>query len=138
MQVVEDSKAVSAPDQGADYKVDQLRKEMAAADGGKGVHAYIIPSEDPHMSEYAPSCDERRHFISGFTGSAGTAVVTTDAAALWTDGRYFLQAEQQLGPGWTLMRSGTPKCPEIQEWLATTLPQGARVGIDPFLHTVRL
>ena len=49
MQVVEDSKAVSAPDQGADYKVDQLRKEMAAADGGKGVHAYIIPSEDPHM-----------------------------------------------------------------------------------------
>ena len=49
-----------------------------------------------------------------------------------------LQAEQQLGPGWTLMRSGTPKCPEIQDWLASTLPQGGRVGIDPFLHTVSL
>ncbi|KAL3145608.1 hypothetical protein ABBQ32_003156 [Trebouxia sp. C0010 RCD-2024] len=117
-------------------KVEELRKLMAAADGGRGVQAYIIPSEDTHMSEYAPSCDERRHFISGFTGSAGTAVVTTDAAALWTDGRYFLQAEQQLGPGWTLMRGGTPKCPEIQDWLASTLPEGARVGIDPFLHTV--
>ena len=49
-----------------------------------------------------------------------------------------VQAEQQLGPGWTLMRSGTPKCPEIQDWLASTLPQGGRVGIDPFLHTVSL
>ena len=49
-----------------------------------------------------------------------------------------VQAEQQLGPGWTLMRAGTPKCPEIQDWLATSLPEGARVGIDPFLHTVSL
>ena len=48
-----------------------------------------------------------------------------------------LQAEQQLGPGWTLMRSGTPQCPEIQDWLASSLPSGGRVGIDPFLHTVR-
>ena len=51
-------------------------------------------------------------------------------------GGKMLQAEQQLGPGWTLMRSGTPKCPEIQDWLATTLPEGGRVGIDPFIHTV--
>lgn len=54
--------------------------------------------------------------MSGFDGSAGTAVVCTDTAALWTDGRYFLQAEQQLGPGWTLMRHGTPGCPEVHEW----------------------
>ncbi|KAA6418050.1 MAG: putative Xaa-Pro aminopeptidase P-like [Trebouxia sp. A1-2] len=136
MQAVGDPTEVSAPGKIANDKVEQLRKEMAVADGGKGVSAYIIPTEDPHMSEYAPSCDERRHFISGFTGSAGTAVVTTDSAALWTDGRYFLQAEQQLGPGWTLMRAGTTKCPEIQDWLASSLPHGSRVGIDPFLHTV--
>lgn len=60
-------------------------------DGVKGVDAYIVPSEDAHMSEYAPDCDNRRAFISGFTGSAGTAVVAKEAAALWTDGRYFLQ-----------------------------------------------
>jgi hypothetical protein len=56
-----------------------------------GVDAFLVPSEDPHMSEYAPDCDNRRAFISEFDGSAGTAVVTTSEAALWTDGRYFLQ-----------------------------------------------
>lgn len=59
---------------------------------GHGVDAFIVPSEDPHMSEYAPECDARRQYISGFTGSAGTVVVTKDKALLWTDGRYFLQA----------------------------------------------
>ncbi|KAK9805604.1 hypothetical protein WJX72_007339 [[Myrmecia] bisecta] len=120
----------------ADERVAALRREMAEADDGAGVHAYIIPSEDPHMSEYPPDCDDRRRFISHFTGSAGTAVVTTEQAALWTDGRYFLQAEKQLGPGWTLMKAGTPKCPEIPNWLADAVPEGGRVGIDPFLHTV--
>lgn len=62
--------------------------------------------------------------------------MTSTAAALWTDGRYFLQAESQLGPDWTLMRAGTPGVPEIHEWLAITLPPGARVGIDPTLHTI--
>ncbi|EIE23184.1 Creatinase/aminopeptidase [Coccomyxa subellipsoidea C-169] len=102
----------------------------------ENVQAYIIPTEDPHMSEYSTSDAERRHFISRFTGSAATAVVTTDAAMLWTDGRYFLQASQQLGPAWTLMRSGTPGCPEIPEWLAENVQDGDAVGIDPFLHTV--
>lgn len=64
------------------------------------------PSEDPHMSEYAPSCFARREFISKFDGSAGTAVVSADKAMLWTDGRYFLQATQQLGPAWQLMKAG--------------------------------
>ncbi|CAG9464398.1 unnamed protein product [Pedinophyceae sp. YPF-701] len=115
-----------------DAKVASLRKEMAAA----GVAAYIIPSEDPHMSEYAPAAHERRSYISNFTGSAGTAVVTTEKALLWTDGRYFLQASEELGPDWTLMKAGTQGCPEIAEYLATELPAGAKVGVDPFLSTL--
>lgn len=118
-----------------DPKLEALRQQMAAADGGAGVDVYIIPSEDPHMSEYAPASQERRHYISGFTGSAGTALVTKDRALLWTDGRYYLQAEQQLGPAWELMKGDTPGVPDIPEW-CTKLPAGARVGIDPFLHTV--
>jgi len=123
---------------GNNPKLDALRAAMGAAahSGGTGVDAFLVPSEDPHMSEYAPDCDNRRAFISGFDGSAGTAVITTSEAALWTDGRYFLQAEQQLGPGWRLMKGGVPGTPEISEWLIATLPKGARVGIDPFLHTM--
>ncbi|CAL8465329.1 g4864 [Coccomyxa elongata] len=115
-----------------DERLEALRSEMAKSN----VQAYIIPTEDPHMSEYSTSDAERRHFISRFTGSAGTAVVTTDAALLWTDGRYFLQASQQLGPAWTLMKAGTSGCPEIPDWLAENLQAGDAVGIDPFLHTV--
>jgi Xaa-Pro aminopeptidase len=64
-----------------------LRAEMQKHD----IAAYIVPSEDPHMSEYPPDCCARRMYISGFTGSAGTAVILLDAAYLWTDGRYYLQ-----------------------------------------------
>ncbi|KIY93943.1 X-Pro aminopeptidase, partial [Monoraphidium neglectum] len=130
--------AAAAPSNGGagDDRVARLREAMARADGGKGVQAYIVPSEDPHMSEYAPGRFKRREFISKFTGSAGTAVITADQALLWTDGRYFLQAEQELEPGWTLMRGGTGHCPEIPDWLAEVLPAGTRVGIDPFCHTV--
>ncbi|MED6181984.1 Aminopeptidase P2, variant 2 [Stylosanthes scabra] len=77
----------------------------------------------------------RRAYISGFTGSAGTAVVTKDKAALWTDGRYFLQAEKQLTSSWILMRAGNPGVPTTSEWLNDVLPPGGRVGIDPFLFT---
>jgi Xaa-Pro aminopeptidase len=78
---------------GGDPKLESLRAALAEVVHGlgKGVDAYIIPSEDAHMSEYAPKCDNRRAFISGFTGSAGCAAVTSNSAALWTDGRYFLQ-----------------------------------------------
>ena len=84
-------------------------------------HLLATPPRTPLLSqsEYPPECDARRAFISGFDGSAGTVVVTCGGegaaaqALLWTDGRYFLQAEQQLGPGWTLMRHGTPTCPEV-------------------------
>lgn len=77
----------------------------------------------------------RRAYISGFTGSAGTAVVTKDLAALWTDGRYFLQAENQLGSDWQLMRAGTPGTPSYGEWLRDQLDPGSNVAIDPFLFS---
>lgn len=109
---------------------------MTAADGGKGVAAFIVPSEDTHMSEYPPDCDARRAYISGFDGSAGTVVVCENEALLWTDGRYFLQAETQLGPGWRLQRHGTNNCPEVHDWLSETLAAGQRVGIDPAVHTI--
>uniref|UniRef100_A0A061QM88 Putative xaa-pro aminopeptidase p-like n=1 Tax=Tetraselmis sp. GSL018 TaxID=582737 RepID=A0A061QM88_9CHLO len=127
----------SVPTKDGEAKLAGLRSAMReCAHGlGTGVEAYIIPSEDAHMSEYAPECDNRRHFVSGFTGSAGTAVVTTAKAALWTDGRYFLQAEQELGEGWELMRSGVPGTPEISQFLAKEVSEGGFVGIDPFLHT---
>ena len=70
------------------------------------IDALIVPTDDPHMSEYTASFFGRREFISGFTGSAGTALITLDSALLWTDGRYFLQASDQLSKEWTLMKSG--------------------------------
>lgn len=106
--------------------VQKLREQMQSAN----VDAYVVPSEDEHASEYPSDADLRRGFITGFNGSAGCAVVTPDAALLFTDGRYFLQATQQLEQGvWTLMRCGMPGVPSWQEWLCT-LPKGSRIGID--------
>lgn len=76
------------------------------------LHAYIVPSADSHGSEYLAECDKRRAFISGFTGSAGTAIITQDHACLWTDGRYFLQATEEMDTHWTLMREGLPTTPK--------------------------
>lgn len=95
--------------------------------------AFIIPSSDDHQSEYVSPCDKRREFITGFTGSYGTAVVTASEALLWTDGRYFLQAEQQLGPEWTLMKEGLPGVPVVEVYLARTLPSRSVVVIDPWV-----
>ncbi|KAJ2992148.1 hypothetical protein HDV02_003264, partial [Globomyces sp. JEL0801] len=97
--------------------------------------AYIIPTEDPHMSEYIADFHTRRSYISGFTGSAGLAVVTLDKAALWTDGRYFLQASQQLTSQWTLQKAGLPNVPTKEEWLIQVLPAQSTVAIDPTLFT---
>ncbi|KAL0387507.1 UNVERIFIED_CONTAM: Aminopeptidase P2 [Sesamum radiatum] len=99
------------------------------------IDAYIIPSQDAHQSEFTSECYARRAYISGFTGSAGTAVVTKDKAALWTDGRYFLQAEQQLSSSWILMRAGNFGVPTTSEWLNGILSPGCRIGIDPFLFS---
>ncbi|KAF0459956.1 Creatinase/aminopeptidase [Gigaspora margarita] len=99
------------------------------------ITAYIIPSEDSHQSEYVAACDARRSFISGFTGSAGLAVVSNDAAALFTDGRYFLQASKQLDTNWKLMKQGLPDVPTWQEYLVQNLQKGSKIGIDPTLIT---
>jgi Xaa-Pro aminopeptidase len=97
--------------------------------------ALIVPTEDAHQSEYVAPCDKRRQFISNFSGSAGTAVVTATEALLWTDGRYWLQAQQQLESSWTLMCMGDSSVPTVGEWLARHLPD-ARVGFDPSVTSV--
>uniref|UniRef100_A0A8B9HTL1 Creatinase N-terminal domain-containing protein n=1 Tax=Astyanax mexicanus TaxID=7994 RepID=A0A8B9HTL1_ASTMX len=90
--------------------VELLRQLRQAMKNSKHIteplQAYIIPSGDAHQSEYIAPCDCRREFICGFNGSAGTAIVTEQHAAMWTDGRYFLQASQQMDNNWTLMKMG--------------------------------
>lgn len=114
-------------------RLSALRAEMTRL----GLHAFIVPSTDAHNSEYAAPCFARRAYISGFSGSAGTVVVTADAAMLWTDGRYFLQAEKELDAScWRLMRAGLPDTPTIPDFLANELPEGSVIGIDAFLHSV--
>lgn len=112
-------------------RLQSLRALMKKRD----LAAYIVPSEDAHQSEYISACDGRREFISGFDGSAGLAVVTLESAALWTDGRYFLQASKQLDANWTLMKSGLPGVPTKEEWLNQTLAPKSLVGIDASLIT---
>nr|XP_023926110.1 probable Xaa-Pro aminopeptidase P [Quercus suber] len=116
-----------------DEKLRRLRELFVKP--GIDIDAYIVPSQDAHQSEFIAECYMRRTYISGFTGSAGTAVITKDKAALWTDGRYFLQAEKQLNSCWILMRAGNPGVPTTSEWLNDVLAPGGRVGIDPFLFS---
>lgn len=94
--------------------------------------AFVFPSTDPHHSEYTPDRWKGREWISGFTGSAGTAVVTMEAAALWTDSRYFLAAEDQLtGTSFQLMKQKVKGTPTIAEWLGAQLKdKNAQVGVD--------
>lgn len=99
------------------------------------VDIYIIPSEDSHSSEYIAPCDARREFISGFSGSAGCAVVTHEKAALATDGRYFNQATKQLDSNWLLLKQGLQDVPTWQEWSAEQSEGGKVVGVDPTVVT---
>ena len=102
-------------------EITALRQAMLAA----GVDAYIIPTEDFHGSEYVGDYFKCRSYVSGFTGSAGTLVVTASDALLWTDGRYFLQAADQLaGTGITLMKMREPGVPTIEAWLGDHLTAG--------------
>ncbi len=96
-----------------------------------GLTAYFIPSADPHQSEYPADRWQSRAWLSGFTGSAGILIVTADFAGLWTDSRYFLQAESQLrGSGIELMKLKVPHTPEYVEWMQEKLPAGSVLGLD--------
>ncbi|HEZ3803774.1 TPA: aminopeptidase P family N-terminal domain-containing protein, partial [Neisseria meningitidis] len=101
-----------------------LREAMKA----QGLDALVIPSADPHLSEYLPEHWQARRELSGFTGSVGTFVLTTDEAGVWVDSRYWEQAAKQLaGSGIVLQKSG--QVPPYNEWLAASLPENAAVGI---------
>lgn len=108
-------------------RLQALRGEMRK----KNLSAYIVPTEDFHCSEYVGDYFKAREYLSGFTGSAGTLLVMQERALLWTDGRYFLQAEDQLsGSGIELMKSGQPEVPTLAEFLGEHLGRGAVVGFD--------
>ncbi len=114
-------------DRTPDEKIKELRTRMEE----KGIDAYIIPTDDYHLSEYVGEYFKEREFMSGFTGSAGTLVVTKERAALWTDGRYFLQAAQQLAKsGIDLMKMGQPGVATVEEFLASELEPHSRIGFD--------
>lgn len=114
-------------------RIDALR----ALFENEGIDAFIIPSTDPHLSEYVAPHWQSREWISGFTGSAGTIVVTREKAGLWTDSRYFLQAAQQLaGSGIDLYKEMLPETPCIPDFLSETLEAGQTVGIDGKVFSV--
>lgn len=113
-------------------RLDAFRAEMRKA----GIAAVVIPQTDAHLGEYIASHWQVRRWLSGFTGSAGTLVVTLNEALLWTDSRYFIQAALQLdGTGIKLMKEGIPGTPTITQWLVANLVKGQTVGIDGFLFS---
>ncbi len=96
-----------------------------------GIDIYLVPTADFHNSEYVGDHFKAREFLTGFTGSAGTAVVTADEAGLWTDGRYFIQAERELsGSGFELYRMGMENVPTVREYVEKALPEGGVIGFD--------
>ena len=108
-------------------RIEKLQQEMAAA----GMDMYLVPTADFHQSEYVGAYFKVRAWLSGFTGSAGTLVVTRDHAYLWTDGRYFIQAGRELeDTGVTLMKMREEGVPTVDEFLEENLPQGGCLGCD--------
>ncbi len=108
-------------------RVDRLRQLMEE----KGIDVYVVPTADFHQSEYVGEHFKARAFMTGFTGSAGTAVFTKDEAGMWTDGRYFIQAAQQMdGSGVMLRRMGEPGVPSVEEYVNMVLPNEGVIGFD--------
>lgn len=108
-------------------RIDALRAAMAA----QKIEAWVVVSSDPHLSEYLPEHWQARQWLSGFDGSAGTLIVTAKFAGLWTDSRYWVQAEHDLsGTGIQTMRAGADGVPSFIDWLAAQLPEGSRIGVD--------
>uniref|UniRef100_A0A667ZSE0 Xaa-Pro aminopeptidase 2 n=1 Tax=Myripristis murdjan TaxID=586833 RepID=A0A667ZSE0_9TELE len=98
------------------------------------ISAYIIPGTDAHLSEYIAPRDARMAFMTGFTGSAGTAVVTQTKAVLWTDSRYWVQAERQMDCNWELEKDVSIS--SVADWLISEVPMGGEIGFDPFLFSL--
>ena len=114
-------------------KLIELRRIMDQ----ENIAAYIISGTDPHNSEYLPAPWQQRKWISGFTGSYGTVVVTKNEAGLWTDTRYFIQAEKELdGSGIKLHKLRIPGAVDYPQWLTEVLESGTKVGIDGFCMSV--
>lgn len=115
-------------------RLQQLRAAMST----QAIDAYIIPGTDPHASEYFADYWKERDWISGFDGSAGTAVIATEKAGMWVDSRYFLQADMQLkDTGFDTMKMGLPETLDIIPWLIQELKLGSRVGVNPLLFSVQ-
>ncbi|MDO5041440.1 MAG: aminopeptidase P family protein [Peptoniphilus sp.] len=105
-------------------KIREMMKEQ-------NINAYIIPTLDPHGSEYLPEHFKERKFVTGFSGSQGTALITEEAALLWTDGRYFIQAEKEIkDTGFSLMKMGIEGYPTLNEWLQENLAPNSTVGLN--------
>ncbi|MGL4993758.1 MAG: aminopeptidase P family protein [Bacteroidales bacterium] len=114
-------------------RISRLRKYLTL----HNLDAFIVPSSDAHISEYTATHWKSRTWISGFTGSAGSAVITLNRAGLWTDSRYFIQAENELQEtSVELFRVGLPETPDMLEFLSSELPEGSVVGIDGSVFTV--
>lgn len=108
-------------------RIQKLRELMKK----EKIDYYIVPSEDFHQSEYVAECFKARAYITGFTGSAGTALIGLEKAILWTDGRYFIQANQQLeGSGVELFKMRIPGWPTLEEWLMENMSEGQTLGFD--------
>ncbi|XP_073343186.1 xaa-Pro aminopeptidase 2 [Pagrus major] len=112
-------------------RLQELRERMLPLN----ISAYIIPGTDAHLSEYIAPRDNRVAFMTGFTGSAGTAVVTQTKATLWTDSRYWVQAERQMDCNWELEKDVSIS--SVAEWLITEVPPGGEIGFDPFLFSLQ-
>ncbi|XP_056295349.1 xaa-Pro aminopeptidase 2 [Pseudoliparis swirei] len=112
-------------------RLQDLREQMLPLN----ISAYIIPGTDAHLSEYIAPRDARMAFMTGFTGSAGTAVVTQTKAALWTDSRYWIQAERQMDCNWELEKDVS--IGSVAEWLISEVPPGGEIGFDSFLFSLK-
>jgi Xaa-Pro aminopeptidase len=106
-------------------KLEKLREIIKS----EGLDGYLLFHMDAHQSEYLAPCDERIGYISGFTGSNGLCLVTQDHAFMWTDGRYYLAAQQQLEAGWEMKKLERGEKMYF-EWIKENMPKGSRVGVD--------
>ena len=113
-----------------EQKLSLLRKEIAS----RGYDGYILQHNDQHNSEYLAEPDERIHFISGFSGSNGIGFVTQSIALMWTDGRYFIQIEKELYPGWQMMKMTRREC-SLSDYIKQTLPKHSKIGLDMSLFS---